>query len=378
MTSSPPPPPGGYGQPHPGGQPGPGPQPGYSGPPPQGPPPYGAPQQSGMPGHPGPGHPGMPGQPPGPPPGAGFGQPPYGQPPYGQPPYGQPPYGAPARTGGGFNLHRLKMADYVIAGGTIVYLVLALFPWWDYGNFYGFSVSTRGFSSGLVTFAFILFLLATVWAALPAFMDLKLGFPRGWVTVGLGALGFLLTLFAWIDTLSVGFSIWALLGLIVSLAIAVFAFLSLLPELRNKPGLPGRLAGAAQWANQQGPQFRPGPGQGAPGSQPTAPYGTPVQQPVPPAPYAPAGPPPGAPAGPPPGPPQGAPAGPPPHAAPPPPPYGQPSGANPPTVSTPMPPPPPYGGGPSTGGPGTGEGGSPSPGSGESGAERGPERPSNP
>ncbi len=35
----------------------------------------------------------------------------------------------------------------------------------------------------------MLFLLATVWALLPAFLDLKLGFPRGWVTVGLAGAG---------------------------------------------------------------------------------------------------------------------------------------------------------------------------------------------
>ena len=57
--------------------------------------------------------------------------------------------------------------------------------------------------------AFFLFLLATVWALLPAFTDLKLGFPRSWITVGLAALGFLLTLFAWIDTFDVDFSVWA-------------------------------------------------------------------------------------------------------------------------------------------------------------------------
>ena len=62
--------------------------------------------------------------------------------------------------------------------------------------------------------AFFLFLLATVWALLPAFTDLKLGFPRSWITVGLAALGFVLTLFAWIDTFDVDFSVWALLGMV--------------------------------------------------------------------------------------------------------------------------------------------------------------------
>jgi hypothetical protein len=181
------------------------------------------------------------------------------------------------------------VADYVIAGGTLLYLILAFFPWWDYGSIYGFQISARGFSSGLVTFAFVLFLAATAWTLLPALTRLELGFPRGLITVGLAALGFVLTLIAWIDTLGVGFSIWALLGLIVSVAITVFALLSLLPQLRNRPALAGPLAGAAQWANQRGPQFGPGgqpggsvpppPGQFAPpqGPPPGAPHGQPVQ-----------------------------------------------------------------------------------------------------
>src|SRR6185312_2634190 len=244
---------------------------------------YGPPPQGGQPGYgqqpgfppPQPGQPGHGQQPPAQPP---YGQqpppqpaqPPYGQPqqpPYGQPQYGQQPqynpYGQPAGTGGGFSFDakKLTMATYVIGGGTLVYLILALFPWFDYSDYV--------FGSGLVTFAFVLFLLATIWALLPAFYDLKLGFPRGWVTVGLAGLGFVLTLIAWIQSLGGGFFVFALLGLIVSLAIALFAFLSLLPELRNKPALPGQLAGAAQWANQQAPditqQFNAPRPQGQPG-----------------------------------------------------------------------------------------------------------------
>jgi hypothetical protein len=316
MTSSQPPqPPGGYGPPPQGGQPGYGQQPGF--PPPGQQPPYG--QQPGQPPYgPPPGQypqgppPGQPGQPAyGPPPGQP-GQPAYGPPP-GQPPYGPPPgygqqpgynpYGQPASAGGpgfSFDAGKLKMAHYVIAGGTLVYLVLSFLPWVSFDDLYYYSGSVSGWRfSGLVPFSFFLFLLATVWAALPAFYDLKLGFPRGWITVGLAGLGFLLTLIAWIDSLSWGFSIWALLSLIVALAIAAFAFLSLLPELRNRPALPGGLAGAAQWANQQAPgqpQFggqQTGPGgpggpaphgapQGGPQGGPGQPYGQPPQPAGPP------------------------------------------------------------------------------------------------
>jgi hypothetical protein len=259
MTSTPPPPP-------PGGQQ---PEHGHPAPhqplPPQGPPPgYGPPpgQQPGYGPPPGYGQPPQPGY--GPPP--GYGQPP--QPGYGPPPgYGQP-YGQPTGGGFSFDLKRLKLADYVIAGGTLLFFVLAFFPWFTFGDdFFGFTL--QGWDSGNVTSAFVLFLLATAWAVLPAFVELKLGFPRSWVTVGISALAWLLTLFAWIDSFEGDFSIWALLGFLTATAILVFAVLSLLPELRNRPKLPGGLANAAQWANQ------PAPGQQSYGQQPYGqqPYG---------------------------------------------------------------------------------------------------------
>ena len=52
------------------------------------------------------------------------------------------------------------------------------------------------------------------------------------------------------------FSIWALLGMLTATAILVFAVLALLPELRDRPALPGGPANAAQWADQ--PARRPG------------------------------------------------------------------------------------------------------------------------
>jgi hypothetical protein len=208
------------------------------------------------------------------------------------------------------------MASYVIAGGTLLYLILSFFPWYSFGqDFFGFSLS--GWQAGNVKTAFFLFVLATAWALLPAFTDLKLGFPRSWITVALAALGVVLTLFAWLDTFNVDFSVWALLGMLTATAILVFSVLALLPELRNRPALPGGLAGAAQWANQpapgygqqQGQQFGQGSyGQPAqPYGQPAQPYGQPPQQQ-----YAPPPPPPPAPGGPPPsyGPPAGGPTAP--------------------------------------------------------------------
>ncbi|MGY1807145.1 hypothetical protein ACI8AF_07205 [Blastococcus sp. SYSU D00669] len=312
MTSSQPPqPPGGYGPPPQGGQPGYGQQPGFP-PPAPGQPSYGQPGQP-QPGQPYPGQPSY-----GPPPGYPPQQP-------GQPGYN--PYAQPAGTGGGvsFDAKKLKMADYVIAGGTLVFLVLSLFPWYDFSDefFTGFTVN--GFSRGLVSTAFVLFLLATIWALLPAFYEVKLGFPRGWITVGLAALGALLVLFEWINTFDAGFSIFALLGFLVALAIAVFAFLSVLPELKNRPALPGNLANAAQWANQQAPNlpgsFGGAPQGGAPGQQygqpapPPPSYGQPPQHSYnPPPSHTGPGPVPGGPGATGPG-------------SPPPPPYGQPGGS---------------------------------------------------
>ena len=230
-------------------------------------------------------------------------QPPQGDPPtgYGPPrgaksPAGPPPahstYGQPAGGGQGvsFDAKRLRIADYAIAGLTLLFLVLSFFTWYDFGDdFFGVDVSVSGWTDGQIKFAFFLFLLATVWALLPAVTHLEVGFPRSLVTVGLAALGFLLTLFAWFDTFDFDFSIFALLGMLTAAAILAFAVLSLLPELRNRPALPGALSSASQWANRTGsgagesarPQGQPvpppaqPPTYGQPGSpdQPGAPGG---------------------------------------------------------------------------------------------------------
>ena len=110
----------------------------------------------------------------------------------------------------------------------------------------GVDFSVSGLSgSGNVKTAFFLFLLATVWALLPAFTDLKLGFPRvagsRWVW---SRSAWVLTLFAWIDTFDVDFSVWALLGI---------------PDGHGDPGVRGARAaagaaqppGAARWAGER-------------------------------------------------------------------------------------------------------------------------------
>jgi hypothetical protein len=176
-------------------------------------------------------------------------QPPVG----GQPPAGSQPPGA-ARAGTSFDPSRLRLADYAIAGLTLLFLVLSFFTWYDLGlgDFFGAALddTVSGWTDGQVKFAFFLFLLAAVWAALPAFADVPVAFPRSFVTVGLAAVGFVLTLLVWIDTLDFEFSVFALLGLLTAAAILAFAVLTLLPELRTRSALPGAVAGAAQWANR--------------------------------------------------------------------------------------------------------------------------------
>jgi hypothetical protein len=191
-------------------------------------------------------------------------------------------YGTPAGTSAGFSfdLKKLTMADYGIAGGTLLFFVLALFPWWSYGDdLFGYSLS--GFDDGTVSTAFLLFLLATVWTLLPAFLDLRLGFPRGWVTVGLAGLGSVMTLFAWIESMGVSFQVWPLLGMLTAGAILLFAILTLIrnkaaPDVRQ-PGqqapYPGQAGYGQQGYGQQG-YGQPGYGQhgyGQPGSTPPPP-----------------------------------------------------------------------------------------------------------
>ncbi|MGY1825571.1 hypothetical protein [Blastococcus sp. SYSU DS0541] len=279
--------------------------------PPQGQAPYGQPQYGQPPHGQGYGQPQY-GQPPygqasygqsqygQPPYGQGYGQPPYGQPPYGQPPYGQPPYGSqpygapppaygqqpygqpayapgygpppygPGQPTGGrpggaeFSVdpRRLTWTDLAVAGGTLLFLLVGFLPWWRFGDA-TFGVTFSGFEDGMVVAAFVLFLLATAWAVLPAFVRTTLTFPRSAVTAGLAGLGLTLTLFSWLDTLRYAFSFWALLGFLTGVAITVVAVLALRRELRERPPRPVVQHHGGQWPGQPYPY--------APHGQPYAP-----------------------------------------------------------------------------------------------------------
>ncbi len=275
MTSSQPPQqPGGHGQPAPGQQPGYGQQPAGSSP-------YGQPQ----------------------PPQPAYGQQPPVQPAYGQQPpaqpYGQPPvYGQQQPTFGGqgggsgsLDFSRVKLFDWLLPALWVLLTLFMILPWFSFEqeefgideSANGFSDNETGYTSGLMVFAWILFLLAALWAIGSAVAKLKLPFPRSFVTAGLAGLGFLFALITWISALSLddrleeffpddtGFSIIALLAFLTSLAIAAVAVLSLLPELKEFQA--ARRAGGHGGQGHGGQGFGGGQQYGQP--QPPQQYGQP-------------------------------------------------------------------------------------------------------
>ena len=191
--------------------------------------------------------------------------------------------GAPVHSG--VDLGRLRLADWAVALGTLLYLVFMVLPWYsidgfDLGSGYRIpGVSVNGFDSGTLTVAFVLLLLASVWALLPAFVDVAVPFPRSFLTAGLAALAFVLTLVEWLSTFDAGFTFFGLLTFLASAAVLAFAVLRLLPELGGSAPVPGRLAGATQWANGPTPQFGRGEQHPAPPPAPPTSTGEPGDRP---------------------------------------------------------------------------------------------------
>ena len=204
-----------------------------------------------------------------------------GQPPHEQPGHpGQEP--APAgRVRSGFDRGKLRMADYAVAAGTLLFLIVCALPWYSSvevaGVEFDLPEAVNGLDFGSITFAFLLLLLASAWALLPAVTDVAVPFPRAFVTVVLAVLAFLLTFIEWLSDLDAGFSLTGFLALLAAAAVLAFAVLRLLPDLRGST-VPGGLSGAANWANQPAPQ----PGQQGPSGQQSGGYGRPApQQPAP-------------------------------------------------------------------------------------------------
>jgi hypothetical protein len=138
----------------------------------------------------------------------------------------------------------LGRADLGLVAGTLIYLLFMILPWYrvdpyDLGSGYSFpGSSANGFDSGLVVAAFVLLMLATGWALLPAFVEVPVPFPRALITVVLAVVVLLLTLVEWLSDVDDGFTLMGLLTLLSSVAVLALAVLRLLAELRERGG-PG-------------------------------------------------------------------------------------------------------------------------------------------
>ena len=70
----------------------------------------------------------------------------------------------------------------------LLFLILSFFPWYNFGRGL-LRLQPQRLASGNVKRRSSCSCWRRSWALLPAFTDLKLGFPRSWITVGLAALG---------------------------------------------------------------------------------------------------------------------------------------------------------------------------------------------
>ena len=178
--------------------------------------------------------------------------------------YAPPPEAPAAATGAAatsvsFNRAKVSTWDMGLAAAAVLYMIALVLPWASVS--FGSELpglgsgdeNTNGFSSGLLTFAWILLLAAAVVALLPAFAaNVKLPFPRGIALLGLTGLAALLTLLGFIDALTapdevatveamgveVDYSagIGAYLGFLVAIGALVLAFLiSRVPRSEQLP-----------------------------------------------------------------------------------------------------------------------------------------------
>jgi hypothetical protein len=134
------------------------------------------------------------------------------------------------------DLRRLRPADLAVAGGTLLYLIAAILPWYSVDAFdlgYGYrfpAVSANGFDSGLIVVAFVLLVLATGWALMPAVAEVPLPVPRSLLTIGLAALAALLTLIEWLSDLDGGFTAMGLVALLAAGVVLTAAVRRLVSE----------------------------------------------------------------------------------------------------------------------------------------------------
>lgn len=118
----------------------------------------------------------------------------------------QPPAtSAPAGTSMSFDRTKVSTLDLALGGAAVLFLIALLLPWVSVsieGAGSAFSESTNGFSSSLLTFAWILLVLAAVIVLLPAMgVNFKLPFPRGIAVLVATGLALLFVLIEFIDVL---------------------------------------------------------------------------------------------------------------------------------------------------------------------------------
>ncbi|WP_249522422.1 hypothetical protein [Modestobacter marinus] len=190
-----------------------------------------------------------------------------------------PPAGVRA-AGPRYDRSRLTTADLLVAGGALLYLLVGLLPWASVTFDFVGRITASGYEfSALVVLGALLLLGAAAWAVLPALRATPDGFLRAAPTVALAAVALLCTLIAWLRSLDYGFSVPALLGVLVAAAVTVLAASSLLPELRERVGpQAGRPTGGRPAGGQPLPDGRPHHEQ--PPSHGQLPYGRPPHGPT--------------------------------------------------------------------------------------------------
>jgi len=259
----------------------------------------------------------------------GGGQPGYGQQPGGQPAYGgggQPPsYGAqgqypggPASSGSGisFDIKSLTIADWLAAGGALLFFIFGFFSFYtpDYGDYCDVFPEARAaceasasdawlsaWNFGLVVFAIILLLLVAFAIAAKAFKLVPANVPLHLIIAGVVLLADIFFVIDFLRILTgegstIGIGGWLMLvALIAANAGVVMSFLASggakslqggLNKLQqsaqgggNSPGYGGQQPPSGY--GQSGPQAPAGYGQPPQSSQqPPTGYGQPGQSPI--------------------------------------------------------------------------------------------------
>ncbi len=191
----------------------------------------------------------------------------------------QEPAGADPHGGAGrlrtVTVRRRHGVDLAVAAGTVLYVVLALMPWFRLDGIAvagarSPALTVHGFDLGLIVVGAVLLVLATAWTLVMP--HLRVPFPPAAVTAGLAAAAFLCTLTGWLRATDLGFSGTGLLTVLVSAAVLTCAVVRLSAQLRDQPGPVGAapVSGRASCGD---------PPEAAPGGSPVLPAGSPADPP---------------------------------------------------------------------------------------------------